>query len=214
MALINTMTETNPKIQFIKALQKAQKEFPSLEKSKKVDQGAFKYDYLPLEQMLSLIQPVLHNNGFHLSQLFGFTPTGETLVKTKLVHIDGHEEVSELPLFLPPRDLQRKNEAHVWGGAVTYQRRYSIKLILGLETDMDNNMEIEPEKTNTKDRSAQPVQNLFATAKDAILKADSRQKLDKCAEALEVYYTNKQMPQINYKDLCDLIKTRKEVITA
>jgi hypothetical protein len=79
---------------------------------------------------------------------------------------------------------------------------------------MDNNMEIEPEKTNTKDRSAQPVQNLFATAKDAILKADSRQKLDKCAEALEVYYTNKQMPQINYKDLCDLIKTRKEVITA
>jgi hypothetical protein len=214
MALINTMTETSPKIQFIKALQKAQKEFPSLEKSKKVDQGAFKYDYLPLEQMLSLIQPVLHNNGFHLSQLFGFTPTGETLVKTKLVHIDGHEEVSELPLFLPPRDLQRKNEAHVWGGAVTYQRRYSIKLILGLETDMDNNMEIEPEKTNTKDRSAQPVQNLFATAKDAILKADSRQKLDKCAEALEVYYTNKQMPQINYKDLCDLIKTRKEVITA
>jgi hypothetical protein len=214
MALINTMTETNPKIQFIKALQKAQKEFPSLEKSKKVDQGAFKYDYLPLEQMLSLIQPVLHNNGFHLSQLFGFTPTGETLVKTKLVHEDGHEEVSELPLFLPPRDLQRKNEAHVWGGAVTYQRRYSIKLILGLETDMDNNMEIEPEKTNTKDRSAQPVQNLFATAKDAILKADSRQKLDKCAEALEVYYTNKQMPQINYKDLCDLIKTRKEVITA
>jgi hypothetical protein len=64
MALINTMTETNPKIQFIKALQKAQKEFPSLEKSKKVDQGAFKYDYLPLEQMLSLIQPVLHNNGY------------------------------------------------------------------------------------------------------------------------------------------------------
>ena len=222
MALINTMTETNPKIQFIKALQKAQKEFPSLEKSKKVDQGAFKYDYLPLEQMLSLIQPVLHNNGFHLSQLFGFTPTGETLVKTKLVHEDGHEEVSELPLFLPPRDLQRKNEAHVWGGAVTYQRRYSIKLILGLETDMDNNMEIEPEKTNkkdrlaepVKDRSAQPVQNLSATAKDAILKAHTRQKLDKCAEALEVYYTNKQMPQMDYKDLCDLIKTRKEVITA
>ena len=214
MALINTMTETNPKIQFIKALQKAQKEFPSLEKSKKVDQGAFKYDYLPLEQMLSLIQPVLHNNGFHLSQLFGFTPTGETLVKTKLVHEDGHEEVSELPLFLPPRDLQRKNEAHVWGGAVTYQRRYSIKLILGLETDMDNNMEIEPEKPNKKDRSAQPVQNLSATAKDAILKAHTRQKLDKCAEALEVYYTNKQIPQIDYKDLCDLIKTRKEVITS
>jgi len=213
MALTNTMTETNPKIQFIKALQKAQKEFPSLEKSKKVDQGKFKYDYLPLEQMLSLIQPVLHNNGFHLSQLFGYTPTGETLVKTKLVHKDGHEEVSELPLFLPPRDLERKNEAHVWGGAVTYQRRYSIKLILGLETDMDDNMEIEPEKTSKKNRTPVSTQNLTVVAKDAILKADTRQRLDKCAESLEVRYTNGQIPQNDYNDLCDLIKTRKEVIT-
>jgi len=206
------MTETNPKIQFIKAFQKAQKEFPSLEKSKKVDQGKFKYDYLPLEQMLSLIQPVLHNNGFHLSQLFGFTPTGETLIKTKLVHEGGHEEVSELPLFLPPRDLERKNEAHVWGGSVTYQRRYSIKLILGLETDMDNNMEIEPEKTSKKNRTPVSTQNLTVVAKDAILKADTRQRLDKCAESLEVRYTNGQIPQDDYNDLCDLIKTRKEVI--
>jgi len=213
MALTNTMTETNPKIQFIKAFQKAQKEFPSLEKSKKVDQGKFKYDYLPLEQMLSLIQPVLHNNGFHLSQLFGCTPTGETLIKTKLVHEGGHEEVSELPLFLPPRDLERKNEAHVWGGAVTYQRRYSIKLILGLETDMDNNMEIEPEKTSKKNRTPVSTQNLTVVAKDAILKADTRQRLDKCAESLEVRYTNGQIPQNDYNDLCDLIKTRKEVIT-
>ena len=213
MALTYTMTETNPKIQFIKAFQKAQKEFPLLEKSKKVDQGKFKYDYLPLEQMLSLIQPVLHNNGFHLSQLFGFTPTGETLIKTKLVHEGGHEEISELPLFLPPRDLERKNEAHVWGGAVTYQRRYSIKLILGLETDMDDNMEIELEKTSKKNRTPVSTQNLTVVAKDAILKADTRQRLDKCAESLEVRYANRQIPQNDYNDLCDLIKTRKEVIT-
>ncbi len=213
MALTNTMTETNPKIAFIKALQKAQKEFPSLVKTKEVGTGTrFGYSYLPLEQMLSLIQPVLHKNGFHLSQLFGCTPTGQTTIKTKLVHIGGHEEVSELPFFLPPRDLQKKNEAHVWGGAVTYQRRYSIKLILGLETDMDNNMEIEEEKTNKKDRSAQPVQNLSVAAKDAILKADTTKKLDKCAEFLEVRYADRQIPQNDYNDLCDLIKIRKEVI--
>ena len=207
------MTEINPKIQFIKALQKAQQEFPSLGKTKEVGVGKFGYSYLPLEQMLSKIQPVLHKNGFHLSQLFGYTETGETIIRTKLVHIGGHEEVSELPLFIPPRDMQKKNEAHVWGSSVTYQRRYSIKLILGLETDMDNNMEIEPEKPNKKDRSAQPVQNLSVAAKDAILKAETRQRLDKCAESLEVRYTNGQIPQNDYNDLCDLIKTRKEVIT-
>ena len=213
------MTETNPKIEtqpakirFIFALQKAQQEFPSLGKTKEVGVGKFGYSYLPLEQMLSKIQPVLHKNGFHLSQLFGYTETGETIIRTKLVHIGGHEEVSELPLFIPPRDMQKKNEAHVWGSSVTYQRRYSIKLILGLETDMDNNMEIEPEKPNKKDRTPVSAQNLTVVAKDAILKADTRQRLDKCAESLEVRYSNRQIPQDDYNDLCDLIKTRKEVI--
>jgi len=208
------MTETNPKIQFIKALQKAQKEFPSLEKSKKVNQGAFKYDYLPLEQMLSLIQPVLHNNGFHLSQLFGYTPTGETLVKTKLVHEDGHEEVSELPLFLPPRDLQKKNEAHVWGGAVTYQRRYSIKLILGLETDMDNNMEIEPEKPNKKDRTAEPVENILVLAKDAITKATDRKKLDAIAKKIGQRYDENQISRKDYNTLLDLLNNKYEEVSS
>lgn len=214
MALIYTMTEINPKIQFIKALQKAQKEFPSLEKSKKVNQGAFKYDYLPLEQMLSLIQPVLHNNGFHLSQLFGFTPTGETLVKTKLVHISGHEEISELPLFLPPRDLQKKNEAHVWGGAVTYQRRYSIKLILGLETDMDNNMEIEPEKTNKKDRSAEQVDKTLIVMRDYISKAFDRKRLDEIAQRINQRYDENQISRNDYNTLLDLLNNKYEEVSS
>ena len=182
-------TETNPKIKFIKALQKAQKEFPSLGKSKHVNQGAFGYDYLPLEQMLSLLQPVLHKSNFHLSQIFGYTPTGQTLIKTKLVHADGHEEISELPLFLPPRDLQKKNEAHVWGGSVTYQRRYSIKLILGLETDMDNNMEIEEEKPKKGQKSSNtassPTSEIYDLAFKWIQKATTQQQLDQVKERLE-----------------------------
>ena len=51
------------------------------------------------------------------------------------MHQNGHEEVSKLPLFLPPRELEnpKKNETHVWGGSVTYESRYSIKKILGIE---------------------------------------------------------------------------------
>ena len=204
------MTETNPKIAFIKALQKAQKEFPSLGKSKNVNQGAFSYDYLPLEQMLSLVQPVLHNNGFHLSQLFGYTPTGETLVKTKLVHEDGHEEVSELPLFLPPRDLQKKNEAHVWGGAVTYQRRYSIKLILGLETDMDNNMEIEEEKPKKKqsNKSISQKSPTFALAKDAIEKCRELKKLDSYTDTFSERLNEGKLTQEEYSKLTDLLEAK------
>ena len=68
-------------------------------------------------------------------------------------------------------------------------------------------------KNPKKDRTPVSTQNLTVVAKDAILKADSRQRLDKCAESLEVRYTNGQIPQNDYNDLCDLIKTRKEVIT-
>ena len=209
------MTETNPKIAFIKALQKAQKEFPTLGKSKHVDNGKFGYDYLPLEQMLSLIQPVLHNNGFHLSQLFGYTPTGETLVKTKLVHKDVHEEISELPLFLPPRDLQKKNEAHVWGGSVTYQRRYSIKLILGLETDMDNNMEIEEEKPKKerpkKEELKPPVSQkstTFVLAKKAIEDCKQLKKLDSYTDSFSDRLNEGKITKEEYNKLTDLLEAK------
>ena len=204
------MTNFDPKIQFIRALQKAQKEFPSLGKSKHVNQGAFGYDYLPLEQMLSLLQPVLHNNDFHLSQLFGYTPTGETLVKTKLVHIGGHEEVSELPLFLPPRDLQKKNEAHVWGGSVTYQRRYSIKLILGLETDMDNNMEIQEEKPKKEKPKATVNQKstTFVLAKQAIEKCTDLKKLDPYTDTFSERLNEGKLTQEEYKKLVDILEKK------
>ena len=68
-------------------------------------------------------------------------------------------------------------------------------------------------KNPKKDRTPVSTQNLTVVAKDAILKADTRERLDLCAESLEVRYANRQIPQNDYNDLCDLIKTRKEVIT-
>ena len=211
------MSETNPKIAFIKALQKAQKEFPSLVRTKEVGAGKFGYSYLPLEQMLSKVQPILHSNGFHLSQLFGCTPTGQTTIKTKLVHIGGHEEVSELPFFLPPRDLERKNEAHVWGGSVTYQRRYSIKLILGLETDMDNNMEIEPEKEKAtpskRQANVKPKQNIAVLAQSAIVQSTTGEQLAQHLVTLESRLLEGKISQDQYNKLIDLIKARRKALT-
>ena len=67
-------------------------------------------------------------------------------------------------------------------------------------------------KTAKRDRSAEQVQNLAVVAKDAILKATTKEKLDKCAEYLEVRYTNGQIPREDYNSLSDLIKNRQEVI--
>ena len=145
------MTETNPNAAVAAALQKAQAEFPTMGKTKQVGVGSFGYSYLPLEQMLSLVTPVLLKNGLCISQGFGCSATGETLIVTRLIHKTGGMIKSELPIFLSEKDMAnpKKNQTHNWGGAVTYQRRYSIKLILGLETDMDFNME-EEEKVQEK----------------------------------------------------------------
>ena len=103
------------------ALQKAQAEFPSLAKTKQVGVGNYGYSYLPLEQMLSLVTPVLLKNDLCLSQGFGCSPTGQTLIVTRLIHKSGAMIKSELPIFLPERDMAnpKKNQTHLWGGAVT-----------------------------------------------------------------------------------------------
>ena len=147
------MTTLTEQQKLVSALIKAQKEFPTMGKTKQVGVGSYGYSYLPLEQMLSLVTPVLLQNDLSLSQGFSYTPTGETLLVTKLLHKDGGMIESQLPLFLSQKDMDnpKKNQTHTWGGSVTYQRRYSIKLILGLETDMDFNMEEEEKVENKKE---------------------------------------------------------------
>ena len=156
------MTETNPNAAVAAALQKAQAEFPTMGKTKQVGVGSFGYSYLPLEQMLSLVTPVLLKNGLCISQGFGCSATGETLIVTRLIHKSGGMIKSELPIFLSEKDMAnpKKNQTHNWGGAVTYQRRYSIKLILGLETDMDFNMEDEKEVQEKKINKGEVIETL------------------------------------------------------
>ena len=156
------MTETHPCAAVAAALQKAQAEFPTMGKTKQVGVGSFGYSYLPLEQMLSLVTPVLLKNGLCISQGFGCSATGETLIVTRLIHKTGGMIKSELPIFLSEKDMAnpKKNQTHIWGGAVTYQRRYSIKLILGLETDMDFNMEEEEKVQEKKINKGEVIETL------------------------------------------------------
>ncbi len=54
--------------------------------------------------------------------------------------------------------------------------------------------------------------NLAVVAKDAILKATTKAKLDQCAEYLDKRYDENQIPREDYNSLSDLIKNRQEVI--
>ena len=82
-----------------------------------------------------LIQPQAYNDH------------GQTCIVTRLIHVESGEEIkSELPIFLP-QDMGKK-EMFTWGGSLTYGRRYAIKMLLGIEPDMDTNTEDPKEITD------------------------------------------------------------------
>tara|TARA_B100000700_G_scaffold71567_2_gene79696 strand:+ start:5587 stop:6282 length:696 start_codon:yes stop_codon:yes gene_type:complete len=124
-----------------------QKQLPDIAKSKTAGLGKFSYSYLPLEDLLSAIQPVLHANGLIIIQPQAYNDHGQTCIVTRLIHVESGEEIkSELPIFLP-QDMGKK-EMFTWGGSLTYGRRYAIKMLLGIEPDMDTNTEDPKEITD------------------------------------------------------------------
>jgi hypothetical protein len=137
------------------ALKKFQEQCPSLSKSRTAGLGKFSYQYTPLEEMLSVVQPVLLKNDLVLTQTFGCNEHGQTLIVTHLIHKSGEEIKGETPLFLP-NDMGSK-PMFTYGGAITYARRYAIKMILGIEPDMDMNTEEElPEQGKKLLRAYEP----------------------------------------------------------
>jgi len=85
--------------------------------------------YADLQTVLATISPVLHANGLILTQVFD----GNDLI-TELWHTSGEVLKSDCSLIL----TESRNALHAWGGAVTYQRRYSILSILGLASEDDD----------------------------------------------------------------------------
>jgi hypothetical protein len=85
--------------------------------------------YADLQTILQAVTPALCECGLAITQTF----EGESLV-TILHHTSGEEVRSQVPLLLG----DGRNALHVWGGAVTYQRRYSILAILNLAAGIED----------------------------------------------------------------------------
>ena len=120
----------------IKALIEFQKTCPSIAK----DKEGYGYKYTPLERFLSVVNPSLHKVGLVQNQIYDFE--GErTIIVTTLSHESGASITSRLPVRDPLGKSPKKDIMHEWGGITTYSRRYALKMILGLEPDMDMNLE-------------------------------------------------------------------------
>jgi hypothetical protein len=98
----------------------------------------FKSKYASLADILNIIRQPLADNGLSFVQF----PKGKYCLETMLMHTSG-EWLSESYEMTPT-----KNDPQGAGSVITYQRRYALGAILGLNIDEDNDGNEQPEVTN------------------------------------------------------------------
>ena len=92
---------------------------------------------LPLEDIVTVVQPILSEHGFSVS--FSTQQNGIESVKIvcTLMHKDGHTATTELEL---PTEAATKgmNKMQAIGAAITYGKRYTLCSILNITTTADD----------------------------------------------------------------------------
>jgi hypothetical protein len=121
-----------------KALLEAQKEFPAIKKE--AENPYFNSKYASLDNILSVVLPILHKHGLFVSQF----PMNEELrvgVRTAIIHAESGQEI--VSIFTLPLS---KNDPQGAGSAITYARRYAIQAMLGLNVENDDDANAASEK--------------------------------------------------------------------
>lgn len=120
-----------------------QQNAPDLQKS--AINPHFRNKYVPLEQLIPEVLPVLNAAGLVLLQFPTTIEGGEPGLRTRIIHASTGEFFEDtMPLMLAKDDPQGQ------GSAITYARRYSILSIFGLVADVDDDAEATRGKTTTK----------------------------------------------------------------
>jgi hypothetical protein len=156
----------------------------------------FKSDYATLSNILDAIKDPLAANGLTFVQF----PEGQNGLSTRLMHESG-EWLEATYVMIPS-----KNDPQGLGSAITYQRRYSLGAVLGLniDNDDDGNAASTP-ATAQKGTSKPPTKEeaIYADLKAKIAAEDDFGKLEGYKAAL--MEKSDVVTPTQYKDLIERI---------
>ena len=110
-----------------------QREVPALQKT--AINPHFRNRYVPLEELLQTVVPILNKHNFVLLQFPDIDDGGRPCLSYELRHASGEKVGSTMPLLCAKDDPQGQ------GSAITYARRYSLMALLGLTADVDDDAE-------------------------------------------------------------------------
>tara|TARA_R110000751_G_scaffold73709_2_gene149109 strand:+ start:24481 stop:25047 length:567 start_codon:yes stop_codon:yes gene_type:complete len=113
------------------------------------------YKYADLPTITEIIKPFLKKAGLEYQQDLE-SEDGKTYISTTLFHVEsGENHTSRLEIFRIT--LKGMNDYQSFGSGITYFRRYSLGVKLGLITDVDNDASgqqikksVKPEKPTKK----------------------------------------------------------------
>ena len=127
------MTEIPPKERSLPtlatALVKAAKSFPAIEAD--ASNPFFNSGYSSLAYIIKVTTPVLSANGLAIMHDIE-TIEGNLLLVTRLLHVNGEERISAMPL------VNKKGDMQGYGSAISYAKRFQIMCLLNLATSKDD----------------------------------------------------------------------------
>lgn len=129
-----------------KALSSLQKELKPFSRTVTVDTGKYKYSYTPLDEIMKEIYPLLGKNSLSVHH-----ETTDKGVECVLAHSSG-EELRSGTIEIP-----RTGSMQMIGGAITYARRYTLTMLLGIASEEDTDVKglSVPDKKKTLADEAQ-----------------------------------------------------------
>jgi hypothetical protein len=120
------MKTSDGQLNLVSSLFDAKGKFPRIAKNKEGQSGNRKFRYAPLDEINDLVDPVLRAHGLMITQ----GTEGHELI-TRLEHISGEWREIRMPVNAEHANMQS------YGIEITYRRRYSVQLILGIVTEED-----------------------------------------------------------------------------
>jgi len=155
------------KQEFDKAMAKFQKDCPTIEKKKQVNNkdGTPRYKYAPLDSIIKQVKEIIYKNGFSYTIDTDVDDKSVTAI-CKVTHKEGHSEISKFKVPIDPGSFM--NEQQKFASALTFAKRYtfcnSFGILTGDEDDDSNSMSV-PDKPQNSPKTAPKTQNKPIPAK-------------------------------------------------
>lgn len=178
------------KEEFYQALTAFQSELKPIKKSRivKNKDSTVKYSYATFDDIIESIQPLLEKHG--LSYRFETEFEDKSVsVKCVITHLLGHQEVTSFKTVIEYSG--RMLPIQEWGSALTYAKRYSLSLALGLATEEDTDANVEVEETPSQNESKlhekkEPVSEAISYAQKGYIGAILQKRGWKHEDAMKI----------------------------